>query len=487
MKLQSIILKDDDVYLSFQNAILSTLVGYGKMYELLHKQLYRKSRVETVSYALTINGRPAKAIKKWNIKSPSTAPYNYTANDDLGLNQLFMGQSPYATYEGDPKDGIYHDDCYIVPKMIDVQSYDMPGWFIEGNGHWAKYDGFGATLVNDVVIYEKTHVNSVGITVSDGWFYSVDFVGGSEEYVLNDVDGQHPVVQEVILSDISNPSGAVFAKYLSPIDSSAHGGLVYTTPSIPYVRLPAHTQPTIFQNEPAGVVNVYADGTAVQHYSPYTYYVGDGDFIQVDGGYMICPLVYTDTGDLVQNRVDFIDDWNDQFELYIHEDSYWYSAVIDVVSMVATIVIGYLIGGPLGAFGGFIGSVGARTGNTFLQIFGAVISLYSSIEKIGTKAIEQEAMESGLSARTAGQIAMESSLRDVFSHFISGAGLGNLASIGSKLYSVYDDINMQGINQSSPQKQTTTENHMKVYSVEDDTSGQSYIDKVMKIGTVQNF
>lgn len=486
MKLQSVILKDDDVYLSFQNAVLSTLVGYGKMYELLHKQLWRKGRVETIPYTLTINGRPAKAIKKWDIKSPSTNPYSYTDSYDLGLNQLFMGQSPYATYEGDPKDGIYHDDCYITPKMIDTQSYDMPGWYIEGNGHWAKYDGFGATLVNGVVIYEKTHTDSSGNTVSDGWFYSVDFVSGLVEYPLNDVDGTHPVVQNVILSDIGNPSGVVLAKYVAPIDSSEHGGMVYTTPSVPYVRLPANAGAWSSVNGSTGFVNVYADGTAVQYYSPYTYRGGDDD-VQADGGYMICPLVYTDTGDLVQNRVDFIDDWYDQFELYVHENSYWYDAVIDVVSMVATIVIGYLIGGPLGAFGGFIGSVGARTGNTFLQILGGVISLYSSVENIGEKAIEQEAMASGLSVRTAGQIAMESSLKDVFGHFISGAGLGNLASIGSKVYSIYDDINMQGANQPTTSQQTTAEEHMKVYVIEDDTSGQSYIDKVMKIGTVQNF
>ncbi|MDX1809720.1 MAG: hypothetical protein R3331_09290 [Sulfurospirillaceae bacterium] len=486
MKLRSIILRDDDVYLSFQNAVLSTLIGYGKMYELLHKQLWRKGRIETVPYTFTVNGRPVQAIKKWDIKSPSTAPYDYIDTYNLGLNQLFVGQSPYATYAGTPSDGIYHDDCYIIPKNIGIASYDMPGWFIDGNGYWAKYNSFGATLVNNVMIYEKTHLGTDGVTViSDGWFYSVDFTSGLIEYPLLQVNGVNPVVQNITLSDIGNPSGVLLPKYVAPVDSSAHGGIIYTSPSIPYVKLPDSTIPLSFTNNPTGFVNVYADGIAVQYYSPYTYHEGGdgGDDIQVGGGYMICPLVYLDTGDLVQNRVDFIDNWNSQFQLYVQENGYWYSDIIDMFTMLASIVVGFIIGGPIGAMGAFMGSIGMRMGDTFLEVVGAVVSLYTSIEQSGTKAIEQEAMASGLSARTASQIAMESSLKDVFSHFVSGAGLGNLMKIGSKAYSTFNAAT-HGTSQSNPVQQTATKDHIKVYAIEDNNSGQSYIDKIMNIGNI---
>ncbi|MEE3744864.1 hypothetical protein, partial [Campylobacter porcelli] len=46
----------------------------------------------------------------YDIKSQSVAPYSYDNWLDLGLNQYFMGQSPYNWYDGDPGDGILDFD-----------------------------------------------------------------------------------------------------------------------------------------------------------------------------------------------------------------------------------------------------------------------------------------------------------------------------------------------------------------------------------------
>jgi len=185
-------------------SVISAAIGRAKMYELLHKQLWRKNRCYTykIDQIPTLNGRPVEFVGRWDIKSPSVQPYDYSDRWNLGLNQLFKGEgySSYAHYgtatqifwditytingaesnitvymykyndkkhkfikladsvtlvrigdnlykritlgdntkdelvqtllsnqtfelisvefhTADPKDGIYHDDCYIVPKI----------------------------------------------------------------------------------------------------------------------------------------------------------------------------------------------------------------------------------------------------------------------------------------------------------------------------------------------------------------------------------
>ncbi|EAI9838763.1 NADH-quinone oxidoreductase subunit H [Campylobacter jejuni] len=90
------------------------MIGVNKYVELLHKQLVRKSRsqIQNINHPLFKN---SYIVKKYNIKSSSTAPYNKENYNDLGLNQFFVGQDPYKPYQGDPssENGIYHDICEI--------------------------------------------------------------------------------------------------------------------------------------------------------------------------------------------------------------------------------------------------------------------------------------------------------------------------------------------------------------------------------------
>ncbi|EAL2855802.1 hypothetical protein A3694_01365 [Campylobacter coli] len=93
------------------------MIGVNKYVELLHKQLIRKGRsqIQNINHPLFKN---SYIVKKYNIKSSSTAPYNKENYNDLGLNQFFVGQDPYKPYQGDPssKNGIYHDICEIRTK-----------------------------------------------------------------------------------------------------------------------------------------------------------------------------------------------------------------------------------------------------------------------------------------------------------------------------------------------------------------------------------
>ncbi|EHR9110443.1 hypothetical protein KU815_001545 [Campylobacter coli] len=90
------------------------MIGVNKYVELLHKQLVRKGRsqIQNINHPLFKN---SYIVKKYNIKSSSTAPYNKENYNHLGLNQFFVGQDPYKPYQGDPgsKNGIYHDICEI--------------------------------------------------------------------------------------------------------------------------------------------------------------------------------------------------------------------------------------------------------------------------------------------------------------------------------------------------------------------------------------
>lgn len=99
-----------------KDLILARNKGFNKMVELLHKQLIRKGRIRTRSanfYHPTLKAM-VYFIRSYDIKSESKAPYNYHSPYDLGLNQLFVNQSPYAWYDGDPGDGIYHDKVEIL-------------------------------------------------------------------------------------------------------------------------------------------------------------------------------------------------------------------------------------------------------------------------------------------------------------------------------------------------------------------------------------
>ncbi|WP_086282268.1 hypothetical protein [Campylobacter devanensis] len=98
--------------------------GFIKLVELLHIQLMRKGRYRYYGlYNHPVYGQ-VYSIAKYDIKSGSSAPYDYHSPYNLGLNQFFVGQNPYAWYQGDPgsSSGIYHDTCEIIRSQDNATS-----------------------------------------------------------------------------------------------------------------------------------------------------------------------------------------------------------------------------------------------------------------------------------------------------------------------------------------------------------------------------
>ncbi|MGQ2899345.1 hypothetical protein HBM24_008080 [Campylobacter coli] len=136
------------------------MIGVNKYVELLHKQLVRKGRsqIQNINHPLFKN---SYIVKKYNIKSSSTAPYNKENYNDLGLNQFFVGQDPYKPYQGDPgsKNGIYHDICEIRTKynLGNMQYYyGFPNnltLLFEKEKAW-KYHGKGFFYIDEKINFK---------------------------------------------------------------------------------------------------------------------------------------------------------------------------------------------------------------------------------------------------------------------------------------------------------------------------------------------
>ena len=181
-------------------------------------------------------------------------------------------------------------------------------------------------------------------------------------------------------------------------------------------------------------------------------HTGDIDTVyQSNGTKMYLPLVYMDTGDLVQNRIDFIDDWDTMFELNVVENSYWYTPLISIVVIIVSIVIAYFTGlyitgaefgamnTTLGLFtmGGALSGIGSVSGNKILQIAGILMTLGASIEVQGAEEIAKEAMLQHLPTLSAQTVLEHTSFVELFKGFVSGAGFGNLLNVGSSAFKIY--------------------------------------------------
>lgn len=136
------------------------MIGVNKYVELLHKQLIRKGRSysQNATHPLYQN---SYIVKKYNIKSASTAPYDKHSHGNLGLNQFFVGQDPYKPYKGDPssKNGIYHDICEIRTKynLGNMQYYyGFPNnltLLFEKEKAW-KYNGKGFFYIDEKINFK---------------------------------------------------------------------------------------------------------------------------------------------------------------------------------------------------------------------------------------------------------------------------------------------------------------------------------------------
>jgi hypothetical protein len=473
-KFQGFQLKSGDITTDVKNHLLGYAIANNKIYELLHKQLYRKNRIAYVDTEFIYNGRTVKPIRFYDIKSPSTEPYDRDDQYNLGLNQFFMGQSPYDTYEGNPKDGIYHDDCQIFPKATtdhealtyhDHYGYEYRYLTIvddvddEGNaitrfetvrGIKTEYSDFGEALCDNVV--------EENITIDEHGKKTYDLV-----MYLNGVEVERiSSVMNLYISSRTNLTRRRKKMKYMVLDESKFGGsptqiinfneiqrpiadVLFRNGWLRYNMLNSEENQSmrVVQNSVYGQYRIYPDGTCLKLVPSVLTTIEISEDrerdIESDPYIEFLPLVYTDTGDLVISRNTFIEDWESMFELYVHEDSYWYIDIIPMAIIVLSFFIGYASYGIYGAIGSTISAVGAVRDNPILQVVGTVMTMGAGSYNMVIEEMAKDVALAGLTETNARMFAQRAVLDMSFQQFayafVNYAGMSNLISIGSTMLS----------------------------------------------------
>lgn len=440
MKLKVINFDSKNVFGSIKQAVFTSALSYARLYDLLHKQLWRKAPYRILTYgAGFFNNRPITYIRSWKLNSPSKSPYIYDGGDHtFGLNQLFVGQDYRKEYQGNPKDGIYHDTCSIFPKDISTSAstcgyktvwiltdYDDNGIFYHYNYAWLGQDDDGNILIDNVELVRYTTTNN-NVTTKYKKIVVYNHDRTTSEYELgisNDID-----YSEILCSNTSYPPfGNNFgfsAWYKFGEDMSAHGAIIS---QVEYVIPPI----LAFNFTRDGWIRTYEDGTVIE-FTP-----------MADGGesgqsyyptYRVLPMMYTDTGDLTMDRIEFVDKWDQYFELVVAEDSEWWSQAIRPVSLIIAAIIIYCSWGALSplakaivVIGYAVYAAGVLTNNTDLMLIGGIMmigaNLYSAFEQ---SSITTAATSAQLSTMGTEQALAGTAFSETFTGYASAAGMENL-------------------------------------------------------------
>lgn len=444
------------------SAIMAAM-GRAKMYELLHKQIWRKDKNRLLLWQDPFyphhNGRPVAYVQRWNIKSQYTEPYSYSVKegDDpartFGLNQLFMGQDPFAPYQGNPGDGIYHDDCYITPKMMPmsaehyyyVYTYNDSGEYgVTTTKYFRERDDNGTVVIDSVEL--KNYVATVDGKPQDRYGLAVNYTSGAVDMFDLGYGSYNAIIDRVEKKKSHEVLGLV-EEYKITYDFGSHGAVLWEQViDMPYQFTTTSSQKTTKED---GWIRMYSDGTVIQYRPLEVEYWGDGMDNTIPGHYKMLPMVYTDTGDLTMPVADFVNNWGDYFELVVHEDSEWWESLVAPVMAIIIIVLSVVTAGAAAVvaagmseavlIGGIISAIGVLSGNKTLSLVGSVISLgataYTSMastaaaQKIGVEAAKTASAET--MATTIGGL----SASEVFSA-LPNIGLGNLVAIGAKIVSI---------------------------------------------------
>ena len=470
MKLKVVSVENGDYNRAIKTALIIGAISYAKIYELLHKQLWRKvpSRIwqYTIPTIPTFNGRPVTFIRGWDIKSYSTAPYSRDGGDHtFGLNQLFMEQDYRKEYIGNPKDGIYHDDCYIQPKMQVIPNGEIECW-----GYWTQSSWedpkiysqiFRKQDENGTILISNVSYSTYSVTTQEGT-PPVSVTRTYRKLTITYANGSTSVIELGELDEFTPNEGLDFGKVYAFTgnleawekipDLSGHGALLYEQ------AMPNNSLWNMTAQAKDGWIRAYADGTVIE-YVPLTIdNMGDGLYYDVPAHYKILPMMYTDTGDLVMDRVEFVEQWNDYFELIVHEDSEWWEAFIKPIAAIITLVIAVNTGLYFGVdslmfnvavAGGITSSIGILTDNSTLSLIGGLMVGYVGLEKMLTDGYMQSLVQSGVMPDRAEMLLSNASFTDVFKGFVSSAGLSNWAKIGFSTFGLYNQAQMIGVESMS--------------------------------------
>ena len=351
MKHLQLQLNTDHILPSFEDSLFWSVVAYAKTYELLHMQLWRKKRIGLTDKTVTIDGRQYGVIKHWDIKSPSRNPYNRDNVNDLGLNQLFMGQDPREPYKGDPKDGIYHDHCYIIPKnltklssrifgdkskngtnlLAGVPLYSpMSGW------KWAK----GTDSENNPIYHYVAEFDDWGVRIVES--VEKQTIEDKIYAIITKTDG---TIEQI---EIQSTTNITYEEVLRTVVTSSNGSpLLNTTWTAGYVPVNKYIEvfgepiyieemssQAVFAGAIQGKLFVFSKGISLFLAPPQV-----AGFNIMQGSRQIMPLINLETGQTLMSKINFVDYWDDLFELYVRENQEWWQPLIPFAIIIITTVV----------------------------------------------------------------------------------------------------------------------------------------------------
>lgn len=344
----NITIRNGDVVGGVRRALLNQAYSYGKIKELLHTQLVRKKRavfgaVLDDPLIRSTFGSAVVPLQFYNIKSSSTRPYHRDYANDLGLNQLFMGQNPYKPYVGNPKDGIYHDTCMIMPKSKKLSSAD---------GSCTTVRTFDVVLTfrdADMVSYSIDRVVLTrGRVTHDaqgvGHYPEPTYVENQFYYrfaidIATAQDGEYTVY-----SWTDRVTGEVFSVRRKTALSAAEAHVTGTSVEI----VPTDDAFAVYGSYvgDVGEYHIFDKGFAIKqrNFFATTYGRESSRFRARSGVVQLMVYVYPLYRDdplrspILESNRDFVLHWDEYFELFVEEDEEWWSFWIEPVLILAAIV-----------------------------------------------------------------------------------------------------------------------------------------------------
>ena len=456
----------EPVIASYKRAFIGTLLGYTKTYDLLHKQIWRKSPERVVTWDNPLytyhNNRPVKFVRYWNIKSSSTAPYAHKINDDYnggnanyGLNAAFENGDPFVAGGGNLAD---MDVVWIQPKTYHQISGLRQQWTYAGGWGWEdnneepivvwKHNEKGDILVDNVAV-ETYDIVANGITTTYARLRLTKSGSADRLIELGITAWSLSVLQEWLAF---RDSGSTYvqdkAEYEASLEAK-NGNIVYQGPT--------EVTGTLDWRHPGapdtGYIIVFRNGVTMEYVPYQSEDMGDGAYNDYPAHYKVLPMIYTDTGDLAMPRVRFVDEWDDMFELYYYKKKSKWERLLGIVLAIVTVVIAYYTGAYIGldtwmgmaiVAGGVVSAVGMVTGNQKLMQIGGIIGAIGGIgalyQSISTSFVSNAASSMATSSTAAVGLESAGLAQGVVAAGPSAAGYGNLLVQPGVLDSVVNNL-----------------------------------------------
>ncbi|RAZ37177.1 hypothetical protein [Campylobacter hyointestinalis] len=414
-----------------------------KMVELLHLQLVRKGRARKYIgfYHPTLKTN-LYYYDNYDIKSPDPSPYNYYSGSALGLNQYFVGQSPYRHYQGNLKDGIYHDDCVIrAGNPFNVSNVSANGWVLDryeigGDGTGSvSYHNFAPWFIKDdsgnmvlmgmpksfienrkfSLIYKITRHRDKGVNFAANvmefdWTY---YTKVYEQIMVNGEQVTRETGETSSFTILMNKTHNMYdrkmnelVRYISPYISIKK---IYSSGSVGGGVGSDHTYPITFWNN-ADVVMTgpelqlsYTDRYSGKHYTLYPvgsvvipnklgrpeyiiFHDGRVGRLGVNGmGSMEVSLIdtfYVDTHMPVRGVMNWYKEWNTHYYLYVDEDKGVPGWVMPLAA-IAIMVGSYFTGGAIAASATSIMGAASATAVSVVTALSYASAIFTGLSLVG--------------------------------------------------------------------------------------------------------